>query len=287
MPRPNCCPTIRTPACRRSLTAAGLGRSTVYRQFASREELFDAVAADVIGRGIAAVEEILANADGVEEALCAIGELGIEFGLRYRFLYSHRGKARAAVMRMTGDRGDAAVGFPRRGPGARRDPRRSADRLDRQGSVRGDDRDDRRRARRSDRAARMRRELLGETLVAMAVPSLMSSDEQLRSDAERNRRLVLEMAIELSEPRSGGERAGDRRCLRHRPDHDLPALPEPREPARGRHRRDHRHRPRGDHGRGRRSRPGDCDPRPRRRLDRPRAPLRAPVRGPGRTERDL
>lgn len=85
--------------------AAGLGRSTVYRQFASREELFDAVAADVIGRGIAAVEEILANADGVEEALCAIGELGIEFGLRYRFLYSHRGKARAAVMRMTGDRG--------------------------------------------------------------------------------------------------------------------------------------------------------------------------------------
>jgi AcrR family transcriptional regulator len=85
--------------------AAGLGRSTVYRHFASRDELFDAVAADVIGRGITAIEEILANADGVEDALCAIGELGIEFGLRYRFLYSHREEARAAAMRMTGDRG--------------------------------------------------------------------------------------------------------------------------------------------------------------------------------------
>ena len=85
--------------------AAAVGRSTVYRHFANREELFDAVAADVIGRGIAEVEEILAKADGVEDALCAIGELGIEFGLRYRFLYSHREEARAAVMRMTGDRG--------------------------------------------------------------------------------------------------------------------------------------------------------------------------------------
>jgi AcrR family transcriptional regulator len=85
--------------------AAGLGRSTVYRHFSSREELFDAVAADVIGRGIAAVEEILATADGVEETLCSIGELGIGFGLRYRFLYSHREEARAAVMQLTGDRG--------------------------------------------------------------------------------------------------------------------------------------------------------------------------------------
>ena len=84
---------------------AAVGRSTLYRHFANRGELFDAVAADVIGRGIAAIEDILENADGVEDALCAIGELGIEFGLRYRFLYSHREEARATVMQMTGKRG--------------------------------------------------------------------------------------------------------------------------------------------------------------------------------------
>jgi AcrR family transcriptional regulator len=84
---------------------AAVGRSTVYRHFANRGELFDAVAADVIGRGIAAIEDILENADGVEDALCAIGELAIEFGLRYRFLYSHREEARATVMQMTGKRG--------------------------------------------------------------------------------------------------------------------------------------------------------------------------------------
>ena len=84
---------------------AAVGRSTVYRHFANRGELFDAVAADVIGRGIAAIEDILENADGVEDALCAIGELGIEFGLRYRFLYSHREEARATVMQMTGKPG--------------------------------------------------------------------------------------------------------------------------------------------------------------------------------------
>ena len=283
MPRPGCCPAIQTRACRRSPTRPAVGRSTVYRHFANREELFERGcgrchrARHRRGRGDPRERRTGSRMRSARSASSA----------------SSRPPLPIPVLPPRGGEGGrdaddrrpwrAAVGFPQRGPGARRDPRRSADRLDRKGPARGDDRDDRRRARRSDRPR-------GCTDATRGTPwsRWRSRRDELRRAAPQRRRAQpparprdRDRAVE---PRSAGERAGDRRCLRPRPDHDLPALPEPREPARGRHRRDHRHRPRGDHGRSRRSGPGDCDPRPRRRLDRPRAPLRAPVCGSGRTE---
>lgn len=70
---------------------AGLGRSTIYRHFASRDELFAALVTDVAARSIERTGEIVARGVGLEQTLRAIAELSIEIGLRYPFLHAlHR-----------------------------------------------------------------------------------------------------------------------------------------------------------------------------------------------------
>lgn len=70
---------------------ADLGRSTIYRHFASRDELFVALITDVAARSIERTGEIVARGGDLEETLRAIAELSIEIGLRYPFLHAlHR-----------------------------------------------------------------------------------------------------------------------------------------------------------------------------------------------------
>lgn len=77
---------------------SGLGRSTVYRHFPNREALFGAMTIEAVGTAVSHVEEILTDSrEDTKQTLCDMGEFLAGFGLRFRFLYSHREEARPAL----------------------------------------------------------------------------------------------------------------------------------------------------------------------------------------------
>ncbi len=68
---------------------SGVGRTTVYRHFPGREELFDALIDEVFEQSIRETNEVLDREKPAHETLMAVSKLNIELGLRYRFIYTH------------------------------------------------------------------------------------------------------------------------------------------------------------------------------------------------------
>jgi AcrR family transcriptional regulator len=69
--------------------ASGLGRTTVYRHFPKRQDLLDALFADVLDEAGRTIEEALRAPGTPLELLCALGPRLITIGDRYRFLDAH------------------------------------------------------------------------------------------------------------------------------------------------------------------------------------------------------
>src|SRR3954453_15462531 len=69
--------------------APGLGRTTVYRHFPRRQDLIDALYAQVVRESAETVREAIAEAGNARELLCDLGERVIAIGDRYRFLDAH------------------------------------------------------------------------------------------------------------------------------------------------------------------------------------------------------
>ena len=66
--------------------ASGLGRTTVYRHFPRRQDLIDALFAEVIRDAANTIAEALRTAGSARELLCALGPRFIAIGDRYRFI---------------------------------------------------------------------------------------------------------------------------------------------------------------------------------------------------------
>jgi AcrR family transcriptional regulator len=69
--------------------AAGLGRTTVYRHFDSREELIVALFERVIVEARSATGEVIAAGRPAAETLLALGPVMVSIGERFRFLNAH------------------------------------------------------------------------------------------------------------------------------------------------------------------------------------------------------
>jgi AcrR family transcriptional regulator len=69
--------------------ASGLGRTTVYRHFPRRQDLIDALYAEVLREATETVAEALHSAGSVRELLCDLGPRVIAIGDRYRFIDAH------------------------------------------------------------------------------------------------------------------------------------------------------------------------------------------------------
>ncbi len=69
---------------------SGLGRTTVYRHFPSREALFEALLADRIGSAAAGTEDLIAAGGDAEEVLRATARMNVEICTEYEFLYLNR-----------------------------------------------------------------------------------------------------------------------------------------------------------------------------------------------------
>jgi AcrR family transcriptional regulator len=70
--------------------ASGLGRTTVYRHFPSREDLIRALFVRVVEDGRAMAAATAASSELPLDALRGLGPKIVEIGERYRFLDSHR-----------------------------------------------------------------------------------------------------------------------------------------------------------------------------------------------------
>ena len=69
--------------------ASGVGRTTVYRHFPTRQDLVDALFVQVLREGRGAVAEVVAMEGSAHDILCELGPKLIEIGDRYRFLDAH------------------------------------------------------------------------------------------------------------------------------------------------------------------------------------------------------
>ena len=69
--------------------ASGLGRTTVYRHFPRRQDLIDALFAEVIREAADTIEDALRSTASARELLCELGPRFIAIGDRYRFIDAH------------------------------------------------------------------------------------------------------------------------------------------------------------------------------------------------------
>ncbi len=69
--------------------ASGLGRTTVYRHFPRRQDLIDALFAEVLREATDTITEALRTATSARELLCDLGPRFIAIGDRYRFIDAH------------------------------------------------------------------------------------------------------------------------------------------------------------------------------------------------------
>jgi AcrR family transcriptional regulator len=69
--------------------ASGLGRTTVYRHFPRRQDLIDALFAEVLREASETITEALRSAGSARELLCDLGPRFIAIGDRYRFIDAH------------------------------------------------------------------------------------------------------------------------------------------------------------------------------------------------------
>ena len=69
---------------------SGLGRTTVYRHFPSREKLFEALMQEVMNRSREEVAAVAGDGLPAAETLRSVGRLNVELGVRYRFLYENQ-----------------------------------------------------------------------------------------------------------------------------------------------------------------------------------------------------
>ncbi len=79
---------------------SGLGRSTVYRHFPNREELFVAIVTDALGEAVAGVEAIAAGSASFEQGLREMGEFLAELALRHPIAYSNSEGVKPALDRL-------------------------------------------------------------------------------------------------------------------------------------------------------------------------------------------
>lgn len=69
--------------------AAGLGRTTVYRHFDTREELIGALFERVVSEAQTATSAVIKDGGDAAETLRSLGPVMVEIGVRFRFLHSH------------------------------------------------------------------------------------------------------------------------------------------------------------------------------------------------------
>jgi AcrR family transcriptional regulator len=69
--------------------ASGLGRTTVYRHFPRRQDLIDALFAEVLSEATDTIAEALRTAGSARELLRDLGPRFIAIGDRYRFIDAH------------------------------------------------------------------------------------------------------------------------------------------------------------------------------------------------------
>lgn len=82
---------------------ASLGRTTIYRHFAGRDELFRALVVHVADEVDERSGEIVAREGTVEETVRAVASVCVEVGLRYPFLYERRQDAVPVLRRLIGE----------------------------------------------------------------------------------------------------------------------------------------------------------------------------------------
>jgi AcrR family transcriptional regulator len=90
--------------------ASGLGRTTVYRHFPRRQDLVDALFADVLAEAAREIDEALQAPGSPHELLCALGPRLIAIGDRYRFLEAHP-EMRERALTVGGEVGNPLAAF--------------------------------------------------------------------------------------------------------------------------------------------------------------------------------
>jgi AcrR family transcriptional regulator len=83
--------------------ASGLGRTTVYRHFPTREDLFDALLDRAIEVSWADASAVLDRADGFEPTIRELSYRMVETGVRFRFLLAEANPAGLEVARRAED----------------------------------------------------------------------------------------------------------------------------------------------------------------------------------------
>lgn len=70
--------------------AAGLGRTTLYRHFPTREDLLRSLFRRVVSEAREVMGQVIAEGTSAEETIRALGPAMVGIGQRFRFLHGHR-----------------------------------------------------------------------------------------------------------------------------------------------------------------------------------------------------
>lgn len=87
---------------------SGVGRTTVYRHFPSRENLLETLMGEVMTRSTAEIEKITATGMDPASTMRAVARRNVELGVRFRFLYDHQEVTKPVIQARTRD-GDTAM----------------------------------------------------------------------------------------------------------------------------------------------------------------------------------